>query len=65
MTADKIIALVFLCIIGAILLFFLTPRFIKFCEDLGEFIADGVSDLKDEFIETAKEWKDLFKRWTK
>ena len=65
MTADQIISLVFLIVIGASLIFFLTPNFIFLCEDFGEFIAYFVSGVKDAFVETANKWKYIFKRWTK
>lgn len=65
MTAEQIITIVFLIIIGALLIFFLTPSFIFLSEGLGEFIIECAESLKDRFVETTNEWKYIFKRWTK
>ena len=63
--AAQIIAIVITTFIGALLIFFLTPAFIFLCENLGEFVTDFVSGVKDAFIETAEKWKYIFKRVTK
>ena len=65
MTADQIITIVCLSIVGIVLLFFLTPTFIFLCDDFGEIVSDIVSGWKLAFIETANKWKYIFKRWTK
>ena len=65
MTAEQIITIIVITVIGALLIFFLTPTFIFLCEDLGKVITDFVLGVKDAFVETAKKWKYIFKRVTK
>ena len=69
MTAGQIIATVGLSIIGILLFYLFFPRFMFFCEDFGENISElfryYISEIKDGFIEAAKEWKYFLKRWTK
>ena len=62
METNQIITLIFSIIIGMLAAFFLLPGFIYLCEDLGGIFIEGLSGLKNRFIETAKEWKNIFKR---
>lgn len=61
----KIITISCMSVVGSLLIFFLTPAFIHLCEEIGENFSNAVDSVKDSFIETAEEWKYIFKRWFK
>ena len=58
---NKIIANIILYAIAFIIVFFITPAFLKIAQLLGAAFCELLKGIKEKFIETAKEWDRIIK----